>query len=340
MNEHDTLIACGGTPTYIAGAGPQDGADPGAVAAWNFGVANRPAAGGSDTLMAEEPGLHQRFPKLGGKWDGKTTVNGHDAVRKVLGKDIAAQYQTLGTCGGHAGSRGSEILQAVMIASGKRAKFKYVSHAWLYFLARKKYGMLGSGDGVPGGSIPEVMGDAGGGLLHREEANDPYMNGSDVDAIAGRWGAGRLATDEAKALIALAADNLVTAKVRVRSAQELADGLASGGVGVGSDSQGFTMTRDSDGFCSPRGTWYHYHVRSGVGLLGPRKRKGFVYNQSWGPGTPDGPQLEGCPDNCFGVDWDTQDRLCQSGEWDVIFGLGLWDLENGNVDIDWSQLGM
>lgn len=330
MNEHDLLLSCGGSPTYVVGAGPLDAAsDPGAVAAWNFGLVDDAAARQAYSAV---PGLHDRFPRLAGKWDGSTTINFHDAVRKVLGKDIPAHYQSLGTCGGRAGSRGAEILQCVMIAGGKRAKFHYVSHAWLYYTARRKYGMLGSGDGVAGGAIPEVMESEG--LLHRDEAGDPHMNGPENDKVAGAWGAGRLSSSEAKRLGDLAKNNLITARVRVRSAQELADGIASGGVGVGSDAQGYTMQRDAEGCCSPRGTWYHYHVRSGVRKLASG-RKVFQYDQSWGDTTPSGPLLPGCPGNVFGVDWDVQDRLCRSGEWDVIFAFDLWDLEQGNVDLDW-----
>ena len=512
MSEYDIMVAAGGTPTFVVGAGPVDAAaDPAAVAAWNFGL----IAPDPSPAAAIDPGLHSRFPALGGKWDGQTTINCHNAVRKVLGADLKAHNQPTGTCfpagtlvlmgdgtqkaiedvdigdevvthvgttrkvlrlvrrkysgdmysvrvaglsapiemtdehpvlitsngqapydkgfrpgkqswiparqldegmrvfvpfgpvdvtaynavpnydqayggatsvltrkkttpyrgdtgffcpirsidvrrvddlpvynleveeehtyvagsiavhncGGRAGSRGAEILQCLMIGSGKRAKWKAVSHAWLYYLARKKYGMLGRGDGVAGGSIPEVMAESG--LLHRAEAGDPEQAGARSDDVAGRWGAGRLSSSEAQAFLKLSSDNLVTARVRVRTAQELADGIASGGVGVGSDSQGYTMERDSDGFCSPRGTWYHYHVRSGVGLLGPRKRKGFAYDQSWGDTTPGGPPLEGWPGNCFGVDWDVQDECCRRGEWDVLFAFDLWDLEQGNVDLSW-----
>lgn len=290
--------------------------------AWNFGVA-APAMG-SD---APPPFLYDRFPNMQGRWDGKP-VNHHEAMRKVLGKDIEPHFQPTGTCGGRAGSRGLELLQAVMIAKGKRAKFHYASHAWLYFLARREYGMLGRGDGVPDGAIPPMMEKYG--CLHRDEAGDPDMNSGRSDDVATRWGRGKFQPGELDKLTALASDNLVTARVRVRSAQELADGIAADGVAICSDAQGFAMTRDSDGFCRPSGTWYHYHVRSGI-IVNSRGRKGFTYDQSWGSKQPGGPLLDGYPSNCFGVDWDVQDRLCRSGSVDVIFGFDLWDLEKGVV---------
>lgn len=326
MSDAFDFASVGGIPFVQTGCDPGDPAN----IAWNFGVLLPTDASRADA--AARPYLYDRFPNLRGAWDGKAQVNHHEAVRKVLGSDLRAQMQPRGTCGGRAGSRGLELLQCVLMASGKRAKFHYVSHAWLYYLARKKYGMLRGGDGVAGGSIPEVMGE--GGCLNREESGDanPYGPGSDDLAVA--WGGGRLSAADAEKFSRLAADNLVTAKVRVRSAQELADGIAAGGVGVGSDNQGFTMTRDADGFCRPSGSWSHYQVRSGVRVT-PGGRKGFDYNQSWGDNVPDGPLLPGCPNNCFGVEWDVQDRLCKNDEWDVLFGFDLWDLEQGGIDLPW-----
>lgn len=319
----EVLIRNGGVQLTRAGGDPADPAD----VTWNFGV-HEPPSGYTAT-----PSLHQRFPALAGKWDGKTQVNHHEAVRRVLGTDIKAQQQPKGTCGGRAGSRGLELLQCVLIASGLRAKFHYVSHAWLYYLARREYGMLGRGDGVAGGSIPEIM--AKYGCLEREEANDQLQAGPASDDLAALWGAGRISKGDEAKFLGLASDSIVTAMVKCASAQECADGLASGGVIVQSDSQGYAMSRDAEGFCKAQGSWGHYQVRSGVRVT-PKGRKGFDYNQSWGDDTPDGPPLPGCPGNCFGVDWDVQDAICREGEVHCLFAFDLWDLEKGSVDIDWT----
>jgi hypothetical protein len=294
--------------------------------AWNFGVQHN-----LSELTTTEPippikTLYEAFPNLQGKWDGKTTINHHEAVRKVLGRDLSPHAQVAGTCGSHAGSRGLELLQCSLIANGKRAKYHDVSHAWLYYLARKMYGMLGGGDGVAGGSIPEAM--AKFGALHRVESDDLNQNS---DNLAVRWGRGQMSAAEYKRLSELARDNIVTAKVRCRSASELADGLAAGGVGIVSDGRGFTMTRDKYGFCDPKGTWWHYHVRSGV-RIAKNGRRGFVYDQSWGENVPNGDLVDGCPSNCFLVDWDVMDASCRNGEADCVFAFDLWDLEQGNLD--------
>jgi hypothetical protein len=320
MTESELLTSVGGVRIVNGITG-----DP----AWNFGVVN---PGQIVTESATAPSLYDMFPKLRGKWDGKTSISHHRAVEKVLGKFMPAHNQPKGTCGGRAGSRALEILQCILIAMGKRAKFKYVSHAWAYFLARREFNMLGGGDGVADGSIPPVL--AKYGAIHRDECPDKSMAGAGSDDLAAKWGGGGLRGDELKEYEALAGDNIATVTAKIRSAEELADAIAAGGVAICSDDQGYSMTRDAEGICKPQGTWYHYHVRSGVRVT-PSGRKAFDYDQSWGDTTPSGPPLPGCPGNCFGVDWNVQDKLCKSGSVHVAFGFDLWDLENDNINIDW-----
>lgn len=333
MTDHDIFVRHGAFIEPVSIQGGQSFVLSGP--AYNFGVTKIGQAEAVNRIRSV-PTLYQRFPKIQGKWDGKTTINHHQAARKVLGSDLPAHDQPRGTCGGRAGSRGLELLQCVLIAQGKRAKFKYVSHALIYWLARKKYHMDNGSpsnernDGVAGGSVPEVLLEFG--CVNRDESGDSKFAGTGSDDLAVQWGCGRIDQAKAKEMLTLASDNLITSKVRASSAAECADGLAAGGVIIQSDSQGYSMVRDQMGVCKPQGTWYHYHVRSGVRVL-PDGRKIFQYDQSWGDTTPSGPLLEGCPGNVFGIDWDVQDRLCRSGEVDIVFGFDLWDLENGSYDL-------
>lgn len=305
---------------------------------WNFGV--QPETDEVTGLIQSTPSLYAHFPNLAGAWDGRSTVNHWSAAVKVLGDKAVEliQNQPRGTCGGRSGSAAIDLLQTILIAKGARAKFRRASHAFLYWLARRKYGMdKGTptnkrNDGVPSGSIPEVLTTFG--IDHREETGDNLYYGDGSDDLAVRWGCGLIDPALAARLIELAKDNVVTAWAPVNSAAELADGIAAGGIGIGSDSRGFTMTRDAEGFCTPSGTWYHYHVRCSV-FKNARGRRGFGYFQSWGRDNPRGPLLDGHPGNCFGVDWEVQDAVCKSGRWAVVFGFPLWELERGPQDLPW-----
>lgn len=338
MENEELFKSLGGQSTVLVGSDPSD---PNNVI-WNFGV--QPPTQAVENLIQSKPSLYARFPAMKGKWDGKSTVNHWNAINQVAKEQgfnplDLVHYQPRGTCGARAGAFAGETIQCVRIAAGEDAKFRRVSHAAVYFTARKLYGMLKGdwrderNDGVASGSVPEALAKMG--YVRRDENGDAKWYGEGSDDLACQLGAG-MHPDLQKKILEFGSDNLVTEWSPVYSAQELADGIAAGGIGIGSDAQGFTMTRDADGFCRPSGVWYHYHIRCSVGLFGRNKnRKGFGYNQSWSLQNPDGPLLEGHPSNCFGVDWDYQDRLCKSGKYAVLFGFPLWELEQGGKDIPW-----
>lgn len=235
-------------------------------------------------------------------------------------------------CGGRTGKRAAEHLQAIMISSGRAAKFYKVSHAWLYALARREYGMLGGGDGVPDGSIPEVM--AKYGLLHADESGDLNDYGAGSDDLAAKWG-GR--GGPPTSMFKLAEDNKVESNVvKVRSIAELMDGYAAGGVGLVSSLRGFTMSRDSRGVCAAQGQWAHYMTGSGGWWDGGRIWP--TIDQSWGRNTPDGPMIEGgrWPDYSFAADKDVVQRdMIANGSFHLIFSFPLWD---ESKVIDWRDI--
>lgn len=334
----DLLTGFGGRPIIPVGATDINDVAPEDIN-WNFGVQPSVEA---DAKFQSAPTLHQRFPKMAGAWDGKSTINHWDAVLKNYNGDWSKaekliHYQVRGTCGGRAGSFASDMIQHILIASGKMAKFHHVSHAAVYYAARKLYGWTGSGnwrddrdDGVASGSVPEALKKIG--VVQREEVLDLNFYGEGSDDLACQLVCGDRPELEPK-IIEWGSDNLITESVKVTSAQELADGIAAGGVGIGSDSQGFSMKRDGQGFCAPQGTWHHYHIRCSVGVW--NGRKGFGYNQSWGKGIPSGTSLPGHPGNCFGVDYNVMDRIIKNGQWSVVFGFPLWELETSPAVIPW-----
>jgi hypothetical protein len=251
--------SCGGRAEALmnAGANPMDPNN----LSWNFGLvtANEPANAAVAEMIQDKPTLYTRFPNMAGRWNGKT-VNHWAAVRAVLGDDKAdtlIQHQPRGTCGGRAGSLAIDMLQCVLIALGKRAKFKRASHAFLYWQARKKYGMDRGqpwddrNDGVASGSIPEIMASVG--IDTRDETGDTNAYGAGSDDLAAQWGAGKIDPALAAKLVEFARDNVVTEWSPVYSAQELADGIAAGGIGIGSGFAGVQRDARRAGFLSAGG---------------------------------------------------------------------------------------
>ena len=76
--------------------------------------------------------------------------------------------------------------------------------------------------------------------------------------------------------------------------------------------QGFTMERDRDGFCNPRGTWYH--AMAVIAVRGGTRPGGFLLN-SWGPNAHTGPRVpENAPACGFWVDAAVLDRMLRQGD--------------------------
>lgn len=328
------FMKAGGRKSHLFGADPNDPAS----VTWNFGIFAKPPE--LIRKIESRPTFYERFPKLKGKWDGKTTINHFAAADKILGDKATdlIQYQPRGTCGGRAGSATGDFVQLVMKAAGKPLKFKRTSHAAVYYGARKLYNMLegrwndDSQDGVASGAVPEALSKLSG-YVGRDECGDEKYYGAGSDDLACKLGAGMM-TDVAEKILVAGEDNKLADWAVVNSAAEAADGIAAGGILIGSDSQGFTMARDKNGFCSPSGIWYHYHTRVSVGVWGGRK--GFGYWQSWGNNAPSGTALKDHPGNCFAVDWETQDRCIKNGDYAIVFGFNPIEMEEDKIVVDWK----
>lgn len=106
---------------------------------------------------------------------------------------------------------------------------------------------------------------------------------------------------------------------QVRTFDELVLALAQGyGVQVASR-QGFSMRRDSAGYCSPSGTWAH-----SMAIIGYRRKGragGFIVN-SWGPNTTTGPRShEDAPLNGWWAEADVIDRMLRQNDSFCFSGL-------------------
>jgi hypothetical protein len=117
---------------------------------------------------------------------------------------------------------------------------------------------------------------------------------------------------------------LIKQTTLIRNFDEYCKAIASGYSVAICSSQGFTFTRDKDGFCSPKNQWLH--CMSGIGKRHGRRPGGLIWN-SWGPSSNSGPHY---PDNMprpfrgstFWCDADVLDRMLRQGD---SFALSNYD---------------
>ena len=110
----------------------------------------------------------------------------------------------------------------------------------------------------------------------------------------------------------LAKEHPVREVAHVRSWKECRAAIRNGYPVVVCSDQGFAMERDEDGFCNPRGTWYH--AMAVIGVRGGARPGGFLLN-SWGPDAHRGPRFPADAPACgFWVDSDVLDRMLRQGD--------------------------
>jgi hypothetical protein len=267
-------------------------------------------------------------------WDGVTNVSAWEVFRQVTGADLPAQNQPRGTCVGRGCSGAGNLLQTTLIARGSAFEYKPLSHAWLYGGARARGGMLNSWEDGAIGRYAALWGKEKG-VLFQSEAVDPKSGKADVnyygkgsDDIAVQWGYYGPPSEH----LDLAKDNPFKEVASCQSADDAASVISNFGVVTIASDQGFTMTRDADGFCAPKGTWFHQMYLAAVGNW--NGRRGFGCGQSWGVNTPNGPKLVGCPDYVFGIDWNVADKMLKQRDSEAISAFAGWpSVELGNYGL-------
>ena len=232
------------------------------------------------------PTLYEAAPHLVGKSDRKDLYL-FRAFTDVIGRYPDYPAQEIGDCTSQGSARSGDLTQCLEIRLGDQEEFQEICTEAVYGLGREIANMLGSRfDGCFGTAVGQALTQFG--AVSREELG-PYSG-----QRAKLWGR-RGVPDTVKQS---ARNHPFRDATLVTTLEELDAALDNGYVGfVGSD-QGFSMTRDEEGVCRPRGRWMHL-MALGWGRKTIRGDVHYLIAQSWGPNVPGGPTPDGIPNFCF-----------------------------------------
>jgi hypothetical protein len=244
-----------------------------------------------------KPTFAEAAPQLSGAGTGKTTLL-YKAFKDINGGQyIPYVAQQIGDCVSHGFGHGVDLLECVQIAIGHKPEtLEQTATEAVYGMARVDIGggQLGRSDGAIGAWAAKAVSTIG--TVSRDVVG-PYSG-----RRAKEWGASGVPDD----IKAKAGDHKVKTIALVQTYEELEDALANGYPVPVCSNQGFTLTRDEQGFCRPRGVWGHCMLI--VGVRGD-DRPGACIFQSWGPDMPSGPIDLDQPSNSFWADRDVVSRM-------------------------------
>lgn len=216
--------------------------------------------------------------------------------------------QQIGDCVSFGHAHANDLLQCIeWILSHPRSKppspadIQETDTEFLYGAAREVGGMLGRQDGCYGSAAVKAMTEIG--VLSRRQLGE---DGAYSGHRAKQWGL----TGPPKDLVEKAAKYKLGAAAQVTSWDELVAALHNGFPVTICTGQGFTLTRDSQGFCRARGSWGHCMFITGVRF----DREGACVVQSWGPVQPTGPTALDQPSYSFWVDREIIERILAEGD--------------------------
>jgi hypothetical protein len=236
-------------------------------------------------------------PLLEGSGAGQTTLL-YEAFKDVNGgRYIDYPAQEIGDCVSHGFGHGIDLLEAVQIAIRRKSdEFQQTATEAIYGMARVDIGgQFGSvEDGAVGAWAAQAVSTLG--TLSRD------VLGAYDGHRAKQWGAEGVPAG----LKAKAVDHKVRTTSLISTYSELEDALANGYPVTVCSNQGFTLERDAQGFCNPRGVWGHCMLLVGVRA---DRRPGACIFQSWGSSLPTGPLALDQPPNSFWADRDVVDRM-------------------------------
>lgn len=204
-------------------------------------------------------------------------------------------------CVGHGFAHANDCLQCVEIALGEGSEYRETSAEFIYAASREVAGIRGNQDGSYGAAAVKAAQQVG--LASREMLG---ADGVDSGRIAKEWGR---SGPPAKYKEAAAKFKLGSAAL-VKTWDDLLAAVRNGYPITIASNQGFTMTRDAQGFCSARGSWAHQMCITGVRF----DREGALICQSWGPTNPSGPTALDQPSFSFWAERRVVEGILRQGD--------------------------
>ena len=248
----------------------------------------------------------------------------HSGQAWVVGK------QGIGDCVGWGHAHGAQCLLAVQWKLSGGGAWYEVSSEACYGGSRVEArggGLAGYGDGSYGASAVKFLKNYG--AVYRidyrtETGNDETdlrVYSSRRAKSWGNFGNGGQPDRATGKLDAIAKLHPVRSIALCATFEEAAAAIANGYPVTVCSGQGFSSTRDADGFCRPSGSWSHCMVFVGVRF----DRKGLLCLNSWGPSWVRGPKWPSDqPDGSFWVDEATATRMLRGRDsWALGDQLGF-----------------
>lgn len=234
------------------------------------------------------------------------------AYKSKFGRDWRVGAQGIGDCVSWGWSHGVQILLAIDYVQGTSGDFDVVATEAMYGLARVEGAGRtrgGYSDGSYGAAAARAVTKFG--VVFRRDYRSIASAECDLRAYSssrakawGNFGCG--GSGDNGRLDAEAKKHAVKQVALVTNFDEAAAAIANGYPVPVCSGQGFSSTRDSQGFCAPRGSWSHCMVFIGVRW----DRPGLLCLNSWGPNWVRGPYW---PDESAPVRRDPFEKIRAAG---------------------------
>ena len=239
---------------------------------------------------------------------GKRTLLYLALYKAVGGKaNWHSRLQTIGDCVSMGSAGAVDILRALEFVINQSEYIAETATEPIYAISRIDIGKgaLGNSDGSVGAWAAEAVKKFG--TLVRQAYGNIDLTKYDGQR-AKQWGSAGCPAS----LKPPAHDHLVQTTSLVTTWAELCDAIAAGYPVTVASNQGFTNTRDKDGFAHPSGTWPHQMVV--IAADDASGRPGGLVQNSWGDDWITGPTQYDQPPGSFWVDAEVLERNMLSAQ--------------------------